>query len=330
MMSRRIVCYDPGMRGEDVRPPLTVLVTGASGFVGGSVAAAALAAGYRVVGVARSERAAAILHDRGIEVLRGDLQAPVTFREMVVGADVVIHAGFARDAYVNLDAAVAVEERATAALVSACAASGSRLVYTSGIGVLGPTGSAPADEDCSEPTPTAMRWRRNLERLVLDGDGVVIRPAFVYGRAGGDILRSLIEAAVERGEARYPGPGDRPWPSVHVDDLADAYLRATTGPGGMVFNVAGGEASPRAVVEAIGRLVGVPARAVSVDEAAQTVPYASWLSGPGIRVDSRRARRVLGWSPTGTDLLDDIEHGSYCALVAPVGGRVGARMRRSP
>jgi nucleoside-diphosphate-sugar epimerase len=47
---------------------MKVLVTGASGYIGGSVATALLAAGRRVVGLVRSNERAAEVHERGIEV----------------------------------------------------------------------------------------------------------------------------------------------------------------------------------------------------------------------------------------------------------------------
>jgi aryl-alcohol dehydrogenase-like predicted oxidoreductase len=101
--------------------------------------------------------------------------------------------------------------------------------------------------------------------VLAAGHGIVIRPAFVYGRGGGEILRTLIEYAVERGESLYPGDGENCWPNVHVDDLGEAYaLAVARAPAGTVLNVVGGEASLRSVSEAIGRLIGRPERTSSV------------------------------------------------------------------
>src|ERR687897_688939 len=52
---------------------MKVLVTGASGYIGGSVATALLAAGHRVVGLVRSDERAAKVQGRGIEPLIGTL-----------------------------------------------------------------------------------------------------------------------------------------------------------------------------------------------------------------------------------------------------------------
>lgn len=63
--------------------------------------------------------------------------------------------------------------------------------------------------------------------------------------------------------------------------------------------------------EAIGRLVGVPASSLPLDEARQVMPYADWIAGNSIRVGTARTRRLLGWVPAGPDIHEDIEFGSY-------------------
>jgi nucleoside-diphosphate-sugar epimerase len=304
-----------------------MFVTGATGFVGAAVAHAGLAAGYRVVGLARSDAAAAQLAATGVETRRGDLADPDRLADAVAPADVVAHCGFARDAHDRLDAAVRVETAATHRLATACACRGARLLYTSGAGVVGPTGPDPVGEDGPLRTPATMRWRRDLEEVVADAGGIVVRPAFVYGHAGG-VLRALLAAAVQRRASLYPAPGNHPWPTVHVADLADLYLRAAAGPPGEIYHAAAGETTPRGVAEAIGRMIGAPRRTLSLPpaDAVSRVPYAGWLMGPGIRVDATKARDVLGWAPRGPGLLDDLEHGSYRQLLADA-GFTGGRSR---
>jgi nucleoside-diphosphate-sugar epimerase len=289
-----------------------IFVTGATGFVGGAVASAARERGHEVTGLARSETASRQLRNVGVVPCPGDVADPSLFATAAAAADVVVHAAFARDAYDRLEAAVSAEQRVTRALLDACQASGARFVYTSGIGVVGTTAFA-VDEDGPYETPSGMRWRRELELAAVESGGVVVRPAFVYGRGGSDVLRSLILAARRRGASLYPVPGDQPWPNVHVDDLARAYLLAAKGPGATVFNIAAGATTPRQVCEAIGRLIGAASstRSIPVEEARELVPYADWLGGGGVRVDAGRARQVLGWQPNGPELTWDIEFGSY-------------------
>ena len=89
---------------------MKVLVTGATGYLG-AVAADALAnRGHQVLGLARSERSASALRERGIEPTTGDFGDPVSLANAVHQArpDVVVstasvggasgdQAAFARD-----------------------------------------------------------------------------------------------------------------------------------------------------------------------------------------------------------------------------------------
>lgn len=52
---------------------MKIFVTGATGYIGGSVATRLLADGHQVIGLARSDEAAASLEQRGIEPVRGTL-----------------------------------------------------------------------------------------------------------------------------------------------------------------------------------------------------------------------------------------------------------------
>jgi nucleoside-diphosphate-sugar epimerase len=289
----------------------TVLITGATGMIGGAVARAMQRRGRHVVGLARTDSASRQLRDQGIEPLAGDLADRAWLQRGLAMAEVVVHAAFARDAYDRLDAAVAMEERSTAAMAGAAAAAGRRFVYTSGLGVVGDSDS-PAGDDDEPATPPAMAWRRALELKVVNAGGIVVRPAFVYGNGEGAILRGLIAYAAKNGRAVYAGDGGNAWPNVHLDDLGEAYaLVIERGPAGKVVNVAGGEATPRTVGNAISRLLGLGLpESVPVEEAIQHVPFAAWIGGASIRVDSRRVRS-LGWRPSGPDIHWDIEFGSY-------------------
>jgi len=296
----------------------TVFVTGASGYVGAGVVRAANRRGLRVLGLARSSATASLLEDAGVEPIPGDLANLQALRHGVKHADAVVHAAFDRNAYEHLDAAIASEEAATARLLEAAGSRGIPLVYTSGIGVVGDTGAVVADEVADPMTPPAMVWRRALEQRVLAHRGIVVRPAFVYGRAGSDILRTLIAFAIERRGLAYADDGQNVWPNVHVDDLGEVYVLAIEqGLRAEVLHAAGGEATPRSVCEAIGRLVGVTASSLPLEYARRVMPYADWIAGNSIRVGTARTRQLLDWAPVGPDIHEDIEFGSYRMIVEP-------------
>jgi nucleoside-diphosphate-sugar epimerase len=100
-----------------------------------------------------------------------------------------------------------------------------------------------------------------------------------------------------------------------VEDLADLYVRALEqAPAGSTFLAA---ADPPFLVREIaaaasrGAGAGGKTEAWPVDQARQAL-------GPSVdalildqRLSGVRARRVLGWTPQGPSLLEDLEHGSY-------------------
>src|SRR6185295_16549436 len=71
---------------------MRVFITGATGYVGGSVATKLLERGDAVIGLARSDDAAAALKKRGIEPLAGDINAYTPFVEVTKRVDAVINA----------------------------------------------------------------------------------------------------------------------------------------------------------------------------------------------------------------------------------------------
>ncbi len=71
---------------------MKVFITGATGYVGGSVATKLRDAGHEVLGLARSDDGAAALNKRGIEPLRGDLNAYTPFVDVAKRVDAVINA----------------------------------------------------------------------------------------------------------------------------------------------------------------------------------------------------------------------------------------------
>ena len=291
-----------------------VCVTGATGYIGGAVARGAVRHGLRVTALARSDVAASALEQDGITPVRGRLEDDEGLGECAA-ADAIVHAAFARDGYERLEAAIDVEVRATQSLLDLAAERDIPVLYASGIGVVGRTRRV-AQEDDEPATPAGMQWRRVLEERVLAADGVVVRPGFVYGHGGNEILRALIRAAATRGVAAYPGNGGNAWPNIHVDDLAALYIRALErGARRAVFHGVGFEATVRSVCESIARLVGGMSASLPPDEARTVVPFADWMGGMSVRVGTARTQAALAWTPTGPAIQDDVEHGSYRVLL---------------
>jgi nucleoside-diphosphate-sugar epimerase len=216
---------------------LKVFLTGATGYIGGAIADALLAAGNSVIGLARSDAAAEKLSAQGVTPLLGDLTSPAAIGKAAAESDGVIHAGTTNDG--RLD------QEAIRVLLDALRGSAKPFIYTSGIWVLGDTGGQVADETWPVNPSPLVAWRPGVEQLVLSSAGIVIRPGVVYGRGGG-IPADLVKTG------RYVGAGENRWPVIHVDDLADLYLCAFqhAAPGTLLHATDGSRYRVREIAEA--------------------------------------------------------------------------------
>lgn len=298
---------------------MKIFMTGASGYIGGTVAKLLINAGHAVTGLARAENSAAKLRAHGIEAVRGELSAHSAVRNAARAADAVINCADAADPFV------------VAAIVEGLAGSGKAFLHTSGSSVVGDKAAGKFspkihhEDTPSEPLPEKIQ-RVAVDRTVLASAAqgvrsVVLCPSLIYGEGRGanpDSIQvpSLIRQAVKSGIPRYIGAGENIWSTVHVDDVASAYLLALdSARAGSFFYIENGEASLKSIVESIARLLGGKraAESWSIDEAiAEWGPQAAWFSlGGNSRISAEKARKMLGWKPAGADLFHDIERGWY-------------------
>lgn len=300
---------------------MQIFVTGASGYIGGSIAVKLIANGHRVTGLVRSEEKAARLRAIGVEPVVGTL------------SDLTLIAGAASRADAAINTANSDEYGAVHELVKALANSGKTLIHTSGTSVIadraaGEYSGVIFNEDTPfEPLPERMQ-RVAIDRIVLGAArrgmrAVVIRPSLIYGRGRGLNPNSLqiprlIELAKKYGIARHVGAGLNVWSHVHIDDVVDLYVRAleTAPPGASVFYAENGEASWKSMASAIGHMLGLGGETKDwpIEEALRELgPGALTSYGSNSRVRSLKARKMLGWDPKGMPLFDEIEHGCYRA-----------------
>jgi nucleoside-diphosphate-sugar epimerase len=297
---------------------MKVFCTGASGYIGGSVAAHLVAAGHQVTGLVRSQEKAAAVRAKGIEPLLGTLDDGERLAQAAQAADIVVNA------------ASADHEGAVTALLGSLAGSGKVFIHTSGSSIVGTRArglrSDAVFDESSAVTPTPARAARVAlnERILAYRDQgcrpVIICPTLIYGLGHGVDPHStqvplLITLARKRGCAAHAGPGENIWSNVHIDDLLALYaLAIEKAPAGAFFFAENGENSMREVCEAINRMLGFAAApsAMSMEEAA-----AEWGEGTAEDTMASNSRvramwaRELGWKPKARSLIEEIEQGCY-------------------
>jgi nucleoside-diphosphate-sugar epimerase len=299
---------------------MKIFCTGASGYIGGSVAAHLIAAGHQVSGLVRSAEKAEAVRTRGIEPVLGTLDDGEVLAQAARAADVVVNA------------ASADHKGAVVALLDALAGSGKPFIHTSGSSIVGTRSKgersdAIFDEDAPiTPSPArAARVALNEFILAYRDKGcrpVIICPSLIYGTGLGANPDSvqvpwLIALARKAGVAKHIGSGENRWANVHIDDLVPLYLLAIAkAPAGSFYFAENGEHSMREACVAINRMLGFagPPAAMSMAEAA-----AEWSEGTtedtmasNSRVRAKRARE-LGWKPNARGLIEEIEQGCYRA-----------------
>ncbi|MGY2873269.1 nucleoside-diphosphate-sugar epimerase [Marmoricola sp. URHA0025 HA25] len=295
---------------------MRVFVTGASGWIGSAVTDELLAHEHEVVGLARSDSAAAALEAKGAKPHHGSLTDLDSLAAGAGATDGVVHLAFNHD-FSDYAGAGRTERAAVQRMLDALKGTGRPFLLASGLAT-GITGR-PMTEDDPSPHHGADSMRGGSENLALEYADRGVRPvalrfaASVHGMRDHGFVARLTQIARDRGVAGYIGDGSSRWPAVHRTDAARLVgLALDKAPAGArVHAVAETGIESRAIAAAISERLGVPTVSVAPEDAEAHFGWLARFFGMDVTATSTRTQELLGWTPTGPTLLEDIAAGAY-------------------
>ncbi|NGO14370.1 NAD-dependent epimerase/dehydratase family protein [Streptomyces sp. HC44] len=288
---------------------MQILVIGATGYAGRRVSAALARAGHRVLGLARDTtgQGARDLTISEVTPVEGDFTKPESWRGHLDGMDAVVHL------LMEMSDPIGGDQRLFAELVAAQERDGRRrhLVFTTGISSYGRTGLPLMDENTPGNPESPLGFRFALEKeLAASGLAhTVVRPGFMYGGPATTSMTGEWFAAAEAGKPVFYGDSAKRWSWVHVDDLADAYVRILDNPtavDGEVFVVADDQRLAALDVQRVAvRAAGYTGEITL--ETAEAGGMMQMAADQDELVTSAKAHRLLGWRPRHASFTDNPE-----------------------
>jgi nucleoside-diphosphate-sugar epimerase len=289
---------------------MKIFLTGASGYIGGSVALALLSKGHEVRGLTRSEKSANELDSLGIIPVLGELDNLDILKSEAFRADAVINTANAD----HLDSVLA--------LLGGLTSNHQKFIHTSGSSIIGDDarGNQLSSSIFKDDTPLRVdvrkQARRNIDLKVLESaaagiQSCVIIPSLIYGYGLGIQKNSiqvpfLVRNAIENDAVQIIGKGLNAWSNVHIEDLVDLYLLALEkAPAGASYFAENGESTFLEIAQSISARLNIP----SIEHLPAEIAADRWgmsralfSLGSNSRVRSVRARSELNWKPKHTSV----------------------------
>ncbi len=291
---------------------MRIFVTGATGFIGIPVVKELIAAGHKVLGMARSDEGAKSLSAIGADVHRGSLEDLESLKSGAAAADAVIHLAFIHD-FSKFQENCEKDKRAIETLGSILAGSKRPLIVTSGAAGLAAPGNVATEDMDVPPNSPFPRVSEQTAFALKDVNASVVRLPQVHDTVKQGLVTYLIAVARAKGLSAYVGEGRNRWAAGHVSDTARLYrLAIEKGEPGAKYHAVGEEGvSMRDIAEAIGRGLKVPVKSLAPEEAQDHFGWMTMFAGRDIPASSALTRQRLGWKPAGPGLIVDLQQMRY-------------------
>lgn len=213
---------------------MKVLVTGATGFLGGHLVEKLVSEGYEVRALARKTSDITSLRALGVEIAFGDLTKPETLVSATKGVDAIVHLAAYYTFFGRKELYELVNVKGTKWLAEAALENGvTRFVYCSSTEAIGPVEKPPGDENTPlNPQFEYGRSKARAESVVksLSARGLrytIVRPTGIYGpRNVNDVAYWFITSYAKGGLASKVkiGSGENLVQFAHVEDVVQGFM----------------------------------------------------------------------------------------------------------
>jgi len=289
----------------------SVLVIGASGYIGFAISKVFRQNGFQVYGLIRKSEQATKLALNEIVPVIGDATKVDTYKHVLQKATVVIDASVDFQSPTHSIVFSEVKKHLNAHDKKI-------FIYTSGILVHGHSEDVVTEGQISPlfsgsiPPFLEVRTKHELDVIhATEVHGIVIRPGFVYGFAGGNGGSHSVDIFnFEHGKIVIKGRKDKSWSWVHIYDLARAYLLAVqhfNAASGQIFDIASPDPPTYEVLRKKAAAIAgyKDAEVVQLPVPDDGNPFNALLECT-VRVSYQKAKNLLGWTPSHLDVLDEL------------------------
>jgi nucleoside-diphosphate-sugar epimerase len=291
---------------------MNIALTGSTGFVGSHVLSELASHGHEVTALVRSEDEAIAVSKLGAKTAVVDLYDRPAVVRLLTNMDGSVHTASPGD-----ETSAALDSAMVDAVVEAFSGTGKPHIQITGIWVFGT--NTDITEDSTFNAPPMVAWKAEIEKRLLDADGVrAIVPAVsvAYGDAGGAVPGVLLGSPRDdAGNLIMIGDGQQHWSTVHAADVADFFRRALENDSVRGYYVVGNGLNPTVaeLTEAAAVAVGAPGAVPGSDDEARARlgDYFAEVLLLDQSTKAARARAELGWEPRHPGLSDEFRKGSY-------------------